>query len=181
MNEPVNLLLYSERCQTCKQLFAILKNERLFEYFKLICIDDKLDKLPPQIKSVPTMIVQNFNKPLEPIECFKFVKTLIDSKKTIVNTDNDENKNKQNQDFDGFNLLEHTSFSDIYTHVVGDIPYEQDHFKYGNEKNHKITTPMLDGKLNQHEQMQRINKLSNERQKMTNDILIAQRQMAKQN
>jgi hypothetical protein len=32
-----------------------------------------------------------------------------------------------------------------------------------------------------HEQMQRINKLSNERQKMTNDILIAQRQIAKQN
>src|SRR5437868_12268103 len=71
----VNMLFYSNKCQTCKALCVLLQNENLIGYFKPICVDDKLDKFP-QDMIVPTMIIIGINKPLVAQETFEWIKQI---------------------------------------------------------------------------------------------------------
>ena len=128
MANSCNILLYSKTCDASKKLLAVIEHEQLTKFFKYICIDDKLHSLPPQIKAVPAMIIKNFSKPLTPVECFKFIKHLLNHKNSQT-----EEQTKSN-DLNGFNPLEHISFSDIFTHIQGDDAIDQSHFKYGSEK-----------------------------------------------
>lgn len=76
MNNAINIIFYSRRCGTCNNLFTILKNEDLLKYFKLICVDDKLNILSPQITEVPTMIVKDINRPLIAQDIFKWISSV---------------------------------------------------------------------------------------------------------
>ena len=72
----MNVLFYSSNCNTCKNLLLLLKNEELIHTFKLVCVDDKLDKIPVQIDRVPTMIITNISKPLVAQETFKWIEQI---------------------------------------------------------------------------------------------------------
>ena len=69
-----NILFYSNSCNTCKSLIKLLENEKLIQHFFPMCVDGKLEQLPPQIEVVPTMIVKDMNKPLVAEETFEYIK-----------------------------------------------------------------------------------------------------------
>lgn len=74
-NNNMNVLFYSQKCNTCMNLLILLKNEGFLGYFKLVCVDNMLDKLPPNMV-VPTMMVVNLNRPLAGQETFEWVKQM---------------------------------------------------------------------------------------------------------
>ena len=147
----INIIFYSKKCSTCFKLLQVLEAETFLKYFKLVCIDDKIDMLPPQITAVPTMIVRNINKPLNPEECFKWVKSMIDFR---------DNNNKNTEiDVQGFTDLEYNKFSDIFTFIKTDDPLAQTFHKYKDEKNNAIYTAPLEGKLGPKDQTKKIKEL----------------------
>jgi hypothetical protein len=147
-----NVIFYSKKCETSFKLLQLLEKEQFLQCFKLLCVDNIIDKLPPQITAVPTMIVKNVNKPLMPKECFDWVKQMVEAR----NMNSNENIN-------GYNTFEQSKFSDVFTFLKSDDALEQSFFKYKDEKNNAIYTAPLEGKLNMTEQKKKINELEKSR------------------
>ena len=63
MGSNINMVFYSEHCSTCRNIMLLLKNENLLQNFKVICVDNILDSLPPDMK-VPLMRLVNVPEPL---------------------------------------------------------------------------------------------------------------------
>jgi len=76
MNNQINILFYSRCCKTCQELIRLLENKKLLNYFKLLCVDNRLHELPPYITIVPTMIINNINKPLVGKETFQWIEKI---------------------------------------------------------------------------------------------------------
>ena len=73
-----NTIFYSKYCRHCKDFIIQLKNANLLDTFtQKICIDGK-NNLPPFLKEVPTIIVDDYDEPLTSDYAFKW----IDFKKT---------------------------------------------------------------------------------------------------
>ena len=71
-----NTLFYSRHCQHCKNFILQLKNNDLLNYFtKKICVDDPQirRRLPKYVKEVPTIIVEDYDKPLGADFSFKWI------------------------------------------------------------------------------------------------------------
>jgi hypothetical protein len=71
-----NTLFYSRRCQHCKNFILQLKANNLLDYFsKKICIDDPIIRrnLPPFLKEVPTIITDDYDKPIASDMAFKWI------------------------------------------------------------------------------------------------------------
>lgn len=71
-----NTLFYSKYCNHCKNFILQLKANKLLSYFpKKICIDDPRyrNNLPPFLKEVPTIIVDDYDKPIASDIAFKWV------------------------------------------------------------------------------------------------------------
>lgn len=125
----VNLLFFSNQCQMCRSLIAILKNENMMTYFKLYCVDEPIirTRLPPAITRVPTIIIPSMNKKLVADEIFMWLKTLKASKEqrkqnisTNVNTENMQNRGKQPI---GFINNEMSGISDMYAYTtIDEVP-----------------------------------------------------------
>lgn len=71
-----NILFYSNKCKTCEILFNLLKNNNMIYNFKLICVDNILDKIPKEITRVPTILLYDAKKPLVCNEIFEWLNTL---------------------------------------------------------------------------------------------------------
>jgi ADP-heptose:LPS heptosyltransferase len=83
----INIIFYSRTCGMCQRLIKMLEHENLLSYFKLYCVDDKLDQLPIDIEVVPTMIVSTVNKPLVANETFQWIqKVKFIRQNAVVNT-----------------------------------------------------------------------------------------------
>ena len=68
-----NTLFYSKYCQHCKDFIILLKNQGLLDMFtQKICIDRK-QGLPPFLKEVPTIIVDDYDEPLGGDYAFKWI------------------------------------------------------------------------------------------------------------
>jgi predicted thioredoxin/glutaredoxin len=169
-NVNTNLIFYSKSCTTCYKLLSLLEEHELLSYFKLVCIDGNYDKLPPQIKAVPTMLMKSINRPLGPEDSFKCVQSLIQMKK------NKTKKMDETTELDDFVDLELTRFSDIYTFLENDDPLQQAFFKYKDEKKHAIHTAPLEDKLNNKEQSKRIKEMEAERYDQEKKFKIDMRQ-----
>jgi len=71
-----NTLFYSKYCPHCKNFILQLKVNNLLNYFvKKVCIDDPRirNNLPPFLKTVPTIIVDDYDKPIDSDIAFKWV------------------------------------------------------------------------------------------------------------
>jgi hypothetical protein len=125
----INLLFFSNQCQMCRSLLAILKNENMVSYFKLYCVDDPMirAKLPPAITKVPTIIIPSMNKKLVADEIFMWLKSLKASKEqrkqnitSNVNVENMKNKSKQPI---GYINQEMSGISDMYAYTtIDEVP-----------------------------------------------------------
>lgn len=157
-NLNMNILFYSRECKTCITLIKILENEQLIQYFYPVCVDDKLNKLPPQIEHVPTMIVKDQNKPLVAEETFewikkvKFIKQNMQNKNTIIQNNVLASMNKSS--LKGFSDIEFGGESDIFAYTKSDAPaLPQSYFSCNDEKNNTIfTAPEQSSKITEDEQ-----------------------------
>ena len=106
-----NILFYSDKCQYSMMFIKKLQDENMLQDFKLINILE-IEKIPPIITNIPTIIVKNINVPLAGMNAFSWLEnsknfyqktnninnvikqTNIDSTSTI----NNENKSKKKTD-----------------------------------------------------------------------------------
>lgn len=123
-----NTLFFSYNCETCKKLIMLLRNENLLGFFKMVCVDDKLDKLPKNMV-VPTMVVVNLNKPLVAHETFQWVEQMkfirqqqiMDINKKIVQQYNTNTPSQQKSPL-GYSDEIMSGFSDSFAFTKTDDP-----------------------------------------------------------
>ena len=76
---PENTLFYSKHCNHCKDFIVKLKQRGLLDMFtKKICIEDPRTgrmrrNLPPFLKEVPTILVEDYDTPLASDMAFKWI------------------------------------------------------------------------------------------------------------
>ena len=90
------LLFYSNHCKLSLIVIKFIKENKL--PIRLILVDDKLDKIPKIIKTVPSLIIHYNNNQyqiLKAMEAFDYIKRInIDLK----NANNSKNLNNQSSD-----------------------------------------------------------------------------------
>lgn len=145
MSKNQNIIFYSKSCKTCANLFETLNNERLLKYFKLICVDDCLTEISKQIRTVPTMLVYNVNKPLEGSDTFKWIEQLKFMKQQKLS------QLKKDNDPVGWSNDEMNRLSDNFAYTENKSP-EQKYFKLNSEKSNEIFTPPVMSTIKKHEQ-----------------------------
>jgi len=159
-----NILFYSNSCSTCKSLIKLLENEKLIQYFLPMCVDGKLEQLPPQIEVVPTMIVKNMNKPLVAEETFEYIKQV----KFLKSSQNKFNNDTQG--LMGFSNIELNSSSDIFAFTKPDIPaLPQSYFNYKDEDKNTIFTAPEQQTIKDNDQSKLISELMSKREKQDED------------
>src|SRR5690606_31326418 len=94
-----NILFYSQKCPYSQELIKLLNNENLLNMFQLFCVDNNINKIPQQIKVVPTLIVSNIPKPLPSNEAFEWVKKMrfIRNQNNSMNINNTHNNNSKDR------------------------------------------------------------------------------------
>ena len=68
-----NTIFYSRFCPHCKDFILLLKKEGLLDYFTRKINIDGQPNLPPFLKEVPTIIVDDYDEPLGSDYAFKWV------------------------------------------------------------------------------------------------------------
>jgi hypothetical protein len=178
----INVLFYSKLCDTCRNLLILLQNENLLGYFKLICVDDMLNRLPPQITKVPTMCVINLNRPLVAQETFEWVKQMKFirqqqvmelNKKIILQNVNNESKRGPI----GFDDEIHSGISDKFAFTKSDNPLPHMYVGAGEEDKHSIfTAPKETQKISSIDQKKLIRDIEERRTKQDDDNAVNMKQ-----
>lgn len=163
MSMDKNLLFYSKTCKMCYNLLNVLEVEELLKFFNLVCVDDKISYLPPQIKVVPTMIVKNVNKPLVGKETFQWIELMKCIKKY-----KEQNQDKK-IDLRAYIRTEMGFFSDIFSYVNHDNPLEQSFYTLSGSEEAINTVPEY-GKINKLEQNKKIKELQIQRTQQEKEI-----------
>ena len=155
----INTLFYSTKCKTCNFLIQLLQKEKLLKYFKLICVDNKKNKLPAFIEAVPTMIVRQINKPLVAEETFRWVETY---KKM-----NSITPIKQTCTLSSY-TNEMKGFSDSFADISKNSPKPKSFYLINRNAEPIITKPEINDKINIHEQKEKISYLQQQRNTQDN-------------
>ena len=161
MNANCNILFYSQQCQYCYQLLNLMKAENLLCYFEMFCIDNKpMSQIPPNIKTVPTMIVKNINKPLVAQETFDYINSL----KQIKNQKMMELKQQmKSRDPHGYSHSEMSVLSDPFAYHDNDNAMKQNYFGINEDKKNAIFTAPEQPKIRKVDQKKLISKLESTR------------------
>lgn len=159
----INVLYYSNRCDTCMNLMKVLESDKILDQYKQICVDiyvqkKMLDKLPHQIKKVPTMIIGSIGKIFEGEDTFKWVNTLRALKKKSVDNSQPDKKNPI-----GFVKTEMSEFSDRFAYLNVDMPMPHTFFDVGSEEKNAIYTAPEQKKINKREQSKLLTEISKQR------------------
>jgi|688.fasta_scaffold214568_3 hypothetical protein len=172
----MNILFYSQKCETCKNLLVLLKNENLLGHFKLMCVDDKLNSLP-QNMVVPTMFLVNINKPLVALEAFEWVKQMkfirqqqiLDINKKIIQQTSTHGDNIKKGPM-GYDNIIMGSVSDKFSFTKNDNPLPQSYFGVNEENIHAIfTAPKEKEAISKSEQSKLIKELESRRTQQDSD------------
>lgn len=181
-SSDMNILFYSQKCEYCRNLLLLLKNENLLGYFKLICVDDKLDKLPLNMK-VPTMKVLNVNKLLVAQEAFEWVNQMkfirqqqvMDINKKIIQQ-NLINTNVRKGPL-GFDNEIMGGISDKFALTKSDDPLPQAYFGIGQEdKNIIFTAPQEQAKISKIDQSKMMKELESRRTQQDTEHVVLTKQ-----
>lgn len=65
----VNILFFSNHCESSKYLISLMQKESLLRFFHMICTDNN-PKIPPQITRTPTLIIRNIPVPYVASDAF---------------------------------------------------------------------------------------------------------------
>lgn len=170
-SNQIGILFYSRNCRACQQLINMMSSENMLPYFELFCIDNN-NVIPPQITTVPTMIIYNIKKMLVAEETFKWLQQFkyirqqmtcnnvnkneinTSSKKLELNKESKIHDNKWNYFKIGSNNI-----SDQYAYVVKDGTPLENRFVNINEQNRMIFTAPESYKIDKNEQMKKMSDL----------------------
>jgi hypothetical protein len=164
----MNLLFWSRKCEMCVNLLKILQAENLINNFKLICVDDNLDKIPKNITRVPTMIVSGIPELLVAKQIFdwiqkvKFIRNQNINKQIIQQNLTQINNNNNNGPV-GFKSAEMGSISDSFAYKDIDKALPQNYFGIGEEDKNVIFTAPEQQKINKKDQTNLIKDLQTHR------------------
>jgi len=70
----MKILFYSNKCEYSKKILLYLEKSNSIDQFKLICVDNQ--KLPSDIKIVPTIIDMNLNEVMEGKKAFEYLQNI---------------------------------------------------------------------------------------------------------
>jgi hypothetical protein len=166
-----NLLFYSERCNTSRNLIEMMKREDLLKYFEMVCIDNKLDKIPPMITHVPALITTDTPRPWMGADAFKWLQNIKYMRQQQI-----QDKNNKLQLYNTIKELESggpKAFTDEMQGISDNFAYKdidnaqpKSFEEYGKEvsKENIIYTPPIDKKkITKGEQMKLINEFKSDR------------------
>lgn len=139
-----NILFYSQHSNLSMNLIRILKNENLINFFVLICVDDKLDKLPRDL-IVPSMKIKGTNKFWVAEETFEWIKQAKFAR-NIQQRQFINNVQQQQNSMQSYNKLEHGSKSDAFTFVDDKVGFFSQDYVGSKDKGTIILTPPSDNK-----------------------------------
>lgn len=171
MNMNINVIFYSQYCNTCRNIMTLLKNENLLENFKIICVDNMLDKLPKKME-VPLMKLVNNPEPLYAqnicnwITQIKFMRSSQPNNNQVIQT---EKKKIGPKCFDAEVM---TSISDKFAHVADDKPnaLSQSYFGVSKENEAIYTPPQDKQKIGKVEQQKIIGNINAKREQQNNEF-----------
>jgi hypothetical protein len=140
------VLIYSKKCSSCANLIVILKNMNLLLNFEMACIDDLIKQnrqLPPNIKTVPALIMPDLNAVLQGKETFEWVEKM---RMNMIKMN--ISKNMQQAGPNGFTNVEMGGFSDNFAYTMTDLPQPKSFLPYGKDDEYAIYTGVEVSKLN---------------------------------
>lgn len=183
MNNSINIIFYSRACPTCQNLLNVLQNENLLGNFKLFCVDERLNEVPPQIQVVPTMIVSSVNKPLVAQEIFEWIqkikfirqKNIMDMNRKIIQ----QNLIQLAENKSGpipFRNSEMGSISDPFAYKDIDNPMPQSFFNVGEEEKNGIFTAPEQKPISKNQQEQMISAIETMRSEQDNKYASVMKQ-----
>ena len=102
-NSPPNVLFYSKNCKTCNMFITSCHKFNILKHFQMICIDDKIQEYVAKgLKTVPTIYIKGFNKPIAGKEVFTWLENttaLNNANSQSVNNHNNTNTNTNESQF----------------------------------------------------------------------------------
>lgn len=178
-----NILFYSKECLMCQNLLKVLQNEKFLTFFTLYCVDDNLDKVPPAIKKVPTMIIADIPKPLVEKETFEWVQQVKFLRQNIVPKSNIIPQNtpppESNKEPMGWIEQEMCGKSDEYAYKDVDKAMLHSYYGVSDNPSECIFTPKeSQKKIDLKSQYQMLNSLSTSRSEQ--DVYLSQLQKEQQ-
>ena len=151
--QNINLLFYSRKCQTSVALIQLMNNEKLLQFFKLICVDQNLYRLPKELKVVPTLVIHEKDGPkfYEVQNAFKWVEGVkflrqqhvneLGKRNSYMNMVKSQITQSESNGIHGFNNQEMTGISDTYAFPDIDTDQAHSYFRYGINDKDIILTP----------------------------------------
>ena len=159
-----NILFYSNKCNYCTQIIHLINKIDDINSYKLICIDDNINKFP-YIQRVPTLLISEYKKPIVGINAFNWInsRNQFNKKKNNINLNPNSNINPK------FNTLLNSNQDEKLNDKININDYsfidEKNESKIENFYNQKIYTLPEVEKINQNNQKKKLNKLMNLRSK----------------
>jgi hypothetical protein len=161
-------LIFSKKCQSCANLIVILRNMNLLLNFEMVCLEDLISQgkqPPPNIKTVPALIMQDINVVLQGKETFEWVEKIRMNmiKANIA-------KNAQQIGPHGFTNVEMGGFSDNFAYTLTDLAQPKSFLPYGKDDEYVIYTGKEVNKLNNKDMDKIINDASKKRKEQDKAI-----------
>ena len=131
-------LIFSKKCQSCANLIVILRNMNLLLNFEMVCLEDLISQrkqLPPNIKTVPALIMQDINVVLQGKETFEWAEKIRMNMIKMNIT-----KNSQQVGPHGFTNVEMNGFSDNFAYTLTDLAQPKSFLPYGKDDEYAIYT-----------------------------------------
>ena len=131
-------LFFSKKCQSCANLIVLLKNLNLLNNFEMVCLEDLIAQRkqpPPNIKSVPALIMQDLNLVLQGKETFEWVEKI---RMNMIKMN--MAKTAQQAGPHGFTNVEMGGFSDNFAYMLTDLAQPKSFLPYGKDDEYAIYT-----------------------------------------
>lgn len=176
----MNIIFYSRNCESSHNLMMLMKNIGILDKFKIYCVDDNLDAVPPHIKNVPTLItnikgnthIMEFDEAVKWIQSIRYFKQchIADQQKKMILMN--MMKQAQMQGPHGYSQGEMNGISDTFAYTDIDMAQPHSFCNYGDE-NAIFTAPEEKNKITKAEQNQKIAEYKAILEKQNENILFA--------
>jgi hypothetical protein len=161
-------LIFSKKCQSCANLIVILRNMNLLLNFEMVCLEDLVaqrKQLPPNIKTVPALIMQDINVVLQGKETFEWVEKI---RMNMIKMN--MAKNAQQVGPHGFTNVEMGGFSDNFAYTLTDLAQPKSFLPYGKDDEYAIYTGVEVNKISGKDMDKIINDANKKRKEQDKSI-----------
>ena len=158
-----NILFYSNKCKFCTQIIHLINEIDDINSYKLICIDDNINKFP-YIQRVPTLLISEYKKPIVGINAFNWInsRNQFNKKTNNINLNPNNNLNPKYNPLLNNNNNEKLNNKNLHEYSFID---EKNDTKIENFFDQKIYTLPEAEKIDHINQKKKLNKLINLRSK----------------